>query len=318
MSRAILFEGDQTDVLGHLSERPRRLGGDKLLWVDLDGAPEEDVREAVRSFRLEEETYASLVEPADHAGFRDHGHYLHLTTYAPREDDDGKLHALECLVGANWVITAHDLPIPVLDEFAERVSGSGDTGSLDGAGFLAALLEWVLGSYTAAFERIEEDLEDFDVRAMRGRGNDEDIETLVEKRRQIGVLRRALAAHRFALVALTHPELEALGDSSSSERFATLYQRFEATVQEARDGRESVVGSFDVLIARAGHRTNRIMKVLTLVSVILLPGTLLAGVMGMNFRVGLFDVTWLFWVVVAVIVAVAPVALGFARARRWF
>lgn len=318
MSRAILFEGDQTELLAHLSERPRRLGGNKLLWVDLDGAPEEDVREAVRSFRLEEETYDSLVEPADHAGFRDHGDYLHLTTYAPREDDDGKLHALECLVGANWVITAHDLPIPVLDEFAERVSGSGDTGSLDGAGFLAALLEWVLGSYTAAFERIEEELEDFDVRAMRGRGNDEDIETLVEKRRHIGVLRRALAAHRFALVALTHPELEALGDSSSSERFATLYERFEATVQEARDGRESVVGSFDVLIARAGHRTNRIMKVLTLVSVILLPGTLLAGVMGMNFRVGLFDVTWLFWVVVALIGAVAPVALWFARARRWF
>jgi Mg2+ and Co2+ transporter CorA len=54
------------------------------------------------------------------------------------------------------------------------------------------------------------------------------------------------------------------------------------------------------------------------VSVILLPGTLLAGVMGMNFRVGLFDVTWLFWVVVALIGAVAPVAHWFARARRWF
>jgi Mg2+ and Co2+ transporter CorA len=153
---------------------------------------------------------------------------------------------------------------------------------------------------------------------MRGRGSDNDIETLVDMRKQIGVLRRALAAHRFALVALTHPELEALGDNSSGERFATLYKRFEATVQEARDGRESVVGSFDVLIARAGHRTNRIMKVLTLVSVILLPGTLLAGVMGMNFRVGLFDRTWLFWVIVTLIVAVAPVTLGVAKARKWF
>jgi hypothetical protein len=43
------------------------------------------------------------------------------------------------------VVTAHDEPIPVLEEFASRVSGSGDTGSLDGPGFLAALLEWVLG-----------------------------------------------------------------------------------------------------------------------------------------------------------------------------
>jgi magnesium transporter len=318
MSQAILFDGHQTEMLPDLSERPRRLGGAKLLWVDLDGAAERDVREAVKAFDLEEETYDLLVEPLDHAGFKDYGRYLHLTTFAPREDDEGKLHAVECLVGANWVITAHDMPIPVLDEFAARVSGSGDTGSLDGPGFLAALLEWVLGAYTRAFEEIEQDLEDFDVRAMRGRGSDDDIETLVDMRKQIGVLRRALAAHRFALVALTHPELEALGDNSSGERFATLYNRFEATVQEARDGRESVVGSFDVLIARAGHRTNRIMKVLTLVSVILLPGTLLAGVMGMNFRVGIFDRTWLFWVIVALIVAVAPLTLGVAKARKWF
>jgi hypothetical protein len=82
----------------------------------------------------------------------------------------------------------------VLDEFAERVAGSGDTGSLDGPSFLAALLEWVLGAYTAAFERIEQRLEDFDVHAMRGEGADKDIELLVDMRREVGSLRRALAA----------------------------------------------------------------------------------------------------------------------------
>jgi Mg2+ and Co2+ transporter CorA len=33
------------------------------------------------------------------------------------------------------------------------------------------------------------------------------------------------------------------------------------------------------------------MKVLTLTSVILLPGALIAGVMGMNFKVGVFEDT---------------------------
>jgi magnesium transporter len=318
MSQAILFEGEQTDMLSELSERPRHLAGSKLLWVDLDEGTDDGVREVVETFELDEETYDFLTKPRNHAGFKDYGRYLHLTTYAPREDDEGKLHSLECVVGPNWVITAHDMPIPVLDEFANRVQGSGDTGSLDGPGFLAALLEWVLGSYTQAFEQIEQDLEEFDIEAMRGNGTDEDIEKLVGMRRQIGTLRRALAAHRFALVALTHPELEALGDNSSGERFTTLFQRFESTIQEARDGRESIVGSFDVLIARAGHRTNRIMKVLTLVSVILLPGTLLAGIMGMNFKVALFEHEWLFWVILAAIAAVAPVALSIAKWRRWY
>ena len=317
MTQAILFERQQVAELEDLSDRPRRLSGSKLLWVDLDGGTEAGADEVAEAFGLDNQTRDSLTKPHDRPVFKDHGRYLHLTTYAPREDDEGKLHSLECVVGENWVVTAHDRPIVVLEDFAARVSGSGDTGSLDGPGFLAALLEWVLGSYTAAFERMEQRLEDFDVQAMRGRGADKDIEKLVDMRREVGTLRRALAAHRSALVALTHPELEALGDNASGERFVSLFTRFESTMQEARDAREAIVGAFDVLIARSGHHTNQIMKVLTLVSVILLPGSLVAGLMGMNFEIGLFDIAWLFWAILVAIIAVAPLTLAIAKTRQW-
>jgi magnesium transporter len=317
MSEAILFDRDAVDHLDDLSERPRRLRRSQLLWVDVHRESGFSASEVGEAFALDDTTCGYLSTPHERPVFDDHGRYIHITTYAPREDDEGELHAVECIVGENWVITAHDQPISVLEEFAERVSGSGDTGSLDGPGFLAALLEWVLGSYTAAFERIETRLEEFDVQAMRGEGADEDIESLIEMRRYVGAYRRALAAHRSALVALTHPELEALGDNASSERFQSLFVRFEAALQEARDAREAIVGSFDVLIARGGHKTNRIMTVLTLTSVILLPGALLAAVMGMNFKVGLFANTYLFWVTVAVIIAIAPLAIGIAKRKDW-
>jgi magnesium transporter len=317
MSQAILFEGDQTSELDALDQAPRRLGRNRLLWVDLDRSSSADAERVAATLDLDPTTCERLREAGEQPAFRDFGRYLHVTTYAPREDDEHRLHAVECVVGESWVVTAHDRPVAVLEDFANRVSGSGHTGSLDGPGFLAALLEWVLGSYTAAFDQIEARLEDFDVEAMRGRGEDRDIETLVAMRRQVGHLRRALAAHRTALVALTHPELEALGNNDSGERFISLFARFESTLQEARDAREAIVGSFDVLIARSGHETNNIMKLLTLVSVILLPGALVAGVMGMNFKVGLFDHPNLFWAVVCAIVAVGPVALLVARRRGW-
>lgn len=315
MPRAILFDRDRVDHLDRLSERPPRLRGSQLLWVDVDRG--ESVEELADAFDLDDKTRGLLESPHESSVFHDFGHYIHITTYAPHEDDSGGLHPIECLVGQNWIVTAHDEPIPVLEEFAERVSGSGSTGELDGPGFLAALLEWVLGSYTSAFERIEQRLEEFDVNAMRGEGADEDIELLVQMRQQNGMLRRALAAHRIPLVALTHPELEALGDNASGERFQSLFSRFEATLQESRDAREAIVGSFDVLIARGGHQTNQIMKVLTLASVILLPGALLAGVMGMNFKVGLFEYTWIFWVVILAILLVAPLMIGIAKLRSW-
>lgn len=318
MSGAILFDRDRVERLHDLTERPKRLRRDKLLWVDVDRESVAAAADVAEAFELDEATRDHLINPTERALFEDHGRYIHVTTYAPREDEQGELHALECIVGESWVVTAHDRPIPVLDDFAARVSGSGDTGSLDGPAFLAALLEWVLGSYSSEFERIEQQLEEFDVLAMRGHSDAEtEIERLVEMRQSVGELRRALAAHRTPLVALTHPELEALGDNASSERFQSLLQRFEVTMQQARDARDAIVGSFDVLIARGGHRTNEIMKVLTLASVILLPGALIAGVMGMNFKVGLFDQATLFWVVVAAIVAIAPVTILLAKRRGW-
>lgn len=315
---AILFDRDHVEHLDDLSERPKRLRGDKLLWVDIDRCSDRSANEASQAFDLHASTRDRLASSHGKPVFEDFGRYIHVTTYSPcQDDDDDELIALECVVGENWVITAHDRPVAVLEEFSERVSGSGDTGTLDGPAFLATLLEWVLSAYSAAFERLEQRLEEFDVEAMRGNGADEDIEQLVQMRREVGALRRALAAHRSALTALTHPELEALGNPASGERFQTLLHRFEATVQEARDARETIVGSFDVLIARTGHRTNHVMKVLTLTSVILLPGALLAGVMGMNFKVGLFEAAWAFYVVVALIAAIAPLTIGVAKLRRW-
>jgi magnesium transporter len=318
LSSAILFDRDQVERLGNVSERPKRLRGSKLLWVDIDDRSAADSDEVARAFDLDDATRDRLASSDSRPLFRDFGRYLHLTTYSPCEhDEDEDLIALECVVGENWVVTAHDRPVEVLERFAERVSGSGDTGLLDGPAFLATLLEWVLGAYSSAFEQLEQRLEEFDVQAMRGQGTDNDIERLVAMRREVGILRRALAAHRSALVALTHPELEALGDHASGERFQSLLQRFESTVQEARDAREAIVGSFDVLIARTGQRTSDTMKVLTLTSVILLPGALLAGVMGMNFKVGLFEATWVFYIVVALIIAIAPLTLFIAKRRRW-
>ena len=88
-------------------------------------------------------------------------------------------------------------------------------------------------------------------------------------------------------------------------------------VDAAREAKESTRGSFDLLVARIGQRTNDIVKLLTLVTVILLPASVLAGIMGMNFKVGLFDQTWVFWAVIGTMLSIAVLVLSVARNRHW-
>jgi Mg2+ and Co2+ transporter CorA len=311
-----LFRHDRADRLDDLGDIPRRLGRSALLWIDLQQAPEEVVGGVTERLGLDDETARALGGDGAGPGFRDRGEFVHVTAHAPG-DGDG-LERVECVVGESWVVTAHDGPVPVLEGFAELTAGSGPTGELDGPAFLAALLEWVLNEHAMALERLEEELEEFDVRAMSGRGKPEEvIDDLLDLRRRAGRLRRSLVAHRPSLLALTHPELEALTDTASARRFQALLEHYETTLQIARDARESIVSSFDVLIARTGHRTNETMKLLTLASVIFLPGALLAGVMGMNFKVPVFEHTIGFWLTLGAITAIAVVTIAVARLKRW-
>lgn len=323
MATALLFDRDEVDEIEDWTSRVDRLGRSSILWIDLERPGAEEVRELAEALELSRESAERLVNEVGRDGaayFGDFTSYLHVTAFAPSRD--GKQHELakvECLVSERWVATVHDQPAAVLESFRERTSGSGDTGRLDGLEFLAVLLDWVLAGYLEAFEEIELALEEVDSRTMEGRlaKPDAELRRLVELRQEIGGLRRALVSHRAMFLALTRPELEAIASSASAARFASLRDRLEDVVQAARDSREAVFGSFDVLIARAEHRTNQIMKVLTLGSLLLLPGSLIAGVMGMNFKLGLFESNVYFWVVLALMLAVAVTTLALARARRW-
>ena len=144
-----------------------------------------------------------------------------------------------------------------------------------------------------------------------------ELARLVEVRRSIGTLRRALSPHREIVAALAHPELDALSTEDSAKKFAALESRLTQALDAAREMKESTFGSFDLLVARIGQRTNDVMKVLTLVTVILLPSTVLAGIMGMNFKVGLFDLEWMFWTVLAAMLGIAVLVLSVARSRSW-
>jgi magnesium transporter len=149
------------------------------------------------------------------------------------------------------VVKVHEAPVQVIDEFRERAEGSGDIGTLEGPAFLADILEWILNGYLAAFEAVELELEEFDARVMSGEFEkpEDELERLVELRREVGTLRRALVSHRGTFLALTRPEIDSATSSDDAERFRELQARLEEIIQAARDSRDSVVGSFDVLVA---------------------------------------------------------------------
>jgi magnesium transporter len=320
MLTVFVFDERESRRAEDVHEALEGLDDGAMVWIALRDPTAEEAAEVQEALGLTDVQAKRLREQPSQASLESAGDHMHVTLYAASgEKGEQMLRPLECVLGPNWVVTAHEAEIEVLEEFRKHAEGGSQVGSLDSPSFVAAAFEWVATSYFRAFEAIEEELEELDARVMSDipKNVSGDLERLVELRRAIGTLRRALSPHREIIVALAHPELDRLSTEASGERFDAVERRLTQAVEAAREAKESTRGSFDLLVARLGQRTNDIMKVLTLVTVILLPSTVLAGVMGMNFRVGLFDLVWMFWAVIAVMFAIAVLVLSVARSRRW-
>src|SRR3954470_3676428 len=93
----------------------------------------------------------------------------------------------------------------------------------------------------------------------------------------------------------------------ATERIWDLLDNYKEVVEALEDTNESVIS----------HRQNDVLRVLTIISVTLLPLTLITGIFGMNVRFPGFDTAAAFWVVVGAMVTAAIGALAFFRLKRW-
>jgi Mg2+ and Co2+ transporter CorA len=205
--------------------------------------------------------------------------------------------------------------MPFLDERRERVMDQREVGLLTPFDFLASILDWHVDSFFAAAQEFEREVDRLDEAALR---SDRDLlDRLVHMRRRIARVRRILMPHRGVLAELARPDFLPELDDAQRRLLAQVQRRLDMAAEAVAHAREMLIGTFDVHMTRTAQRTNDIMRVLTLASVVLLPSVVLAGVMGMNFRVGMFENANLFWVVIGLMLVMAVSTLLWARWRRW-
>jgi magnesium transporter len=324
MLKAYLFDRRQGRSVDDWAKALQDLNKNQILWVDLMEPSADEAAGVLDALHLGDAGGLRLGDPEGKPGIEQHEGHLRVTAVAVSDSERDPAReriVVDCFLGSNWVLTAHSTDIAALDDFRGVAEGKGEIGLLDAPSFLTALLEWVVTSYLRAFDEIEETLDKFDVEAMVEPSNDpeKEIEILGDARRRVGRLRRTLAPHREVFAALSHSEFDPLSSEGSAERFVALTARVDAALASSRDVRDGIASSFDVLIVRTEHRTNEIMKVLTLASILLLPGALFAGVAGMNVNFGArtFVHSPLFWIVVTAIIVIALATLALARLRRW-
>ena len=324
--RAWLFdaEGEDQEVELTSDAVPAR-GADRLLWVDVDARTSADLARVAELLGFSESLVAQLGDDVDRASLTQYPEHVHLSLAAmePPDADQGgddavvrpERQSLDLVAGAEWVVTVHDGPLAATDRFMDSMSGETRLGVLESSDFLASIIDSVIVGYHRTVEAFEREIDRLDEIALRGRQQDDVLGRLVDLRRRIGVVRQALAPQREAFAPLARPDLAV--HKELGRPWPELLGRLERALDAVEHLRESMLGTYDIYMGRLAQRSNDVMKALTVLSAILLPSVVLAGVMGMNFKVGFFDDSSWFFVVIAAMGAMAIAILGVARWRGW-
>ena len=104
-----------------------------------------------------------------------------------------------------------------------------------------------------------------------------------------------------------------------SFRFRDVYDHLVRIADDALIFQDRITGILDAHLSNVSNRLNEVMKVLTVVSTIFMPLTLLTGVYGMNVPLPHFpggDAAQ-FWWLFGIMVVVVAVMLAFFRRKRW-
>jgi magnesium transporter len=169
-----------------------------------------------------------------------------------------------------------------VDDVCNRLHGDARL-LVNGTDFLLySIVDQMVDAHFPLLDSIEECIDDLQD-AIFEKANPSHLDELLHLKRDVNVLRRHSLPQRELLNQLSRGDAQFI-QQQHMIYFRDVYDhmfRISETIDVERD---AMTGTMDAYLSVVANRTNDIMKVLTVLSTVFLPPTVIAGIYGMNFE----------------------------------
>lgn len=257
-------------------------------WIDLE-IEDLPALEPYRAWLLGHPlSWEDASKPSQRPKLEDHGDHLFLIVRSldTRKEWLGQqLQTLQmaCFLGAQQLVTVRSGALKALDEVRTRLERGVMTPTEGPDGILHAILDDIVDAYAPHMDRWEEEVERLDKEALRD-PKAPVLGRILAIRKHMVKLRRLAAGQAEILGELSRGR-EGLIHPAARPYFKDVHDHLVSVLEAADSLRDSVSIAVDIYLNSVNNRLNLIMKVLTVMSALMLPLTLVTGVFGMNFAV---------------------------------
>jgi magnesium transporter len=186
---------------------------------------------------------------------------------------------VDFFIGHSALVTVHDgTSVPIRDLLG--ACGKYDRLLAEGpVALFHRIVDAMVDDYRPSMNALEERIDKLEQEAYEG--HDALVRRVMRLRNELGRTRRILVPQRDVIGRLTRREFPAISDEMSY-RFRDVYDHVVRLTEETLLFQERVTGILEVHLAAVSNRLNGVMKVLTVMSTIFLPLTVLTSMWGMN------------------------------------
>lgn len=301
----------------------KKLAHHNVRWVNLEAPTPEDIDRLHETYpQFHPLNLEDCLNPNERPKLDDYEDHLFVVVQFPVWDKVNRISRpseVHLFVGADYVVTAHSNQLkPLIELFEECRANKKTRDAIIGSSadhlmhsVLDALVDYIdpiLSKVDAKIQAIEEDLFAEDIRQT--------IHDISFVRRDVIALRRIIRPQIAVMYSLEHEDRPYI-KKELDDYFGDILDHLEKACDIIEEDAEVLASLADTNDALASYRTNAVIRILTIISVVILPLTLIAGLYGMNVRLPFGEHPYAFWIMVGMMTVVTVAMLLVFRYRRW-
>lgn len=297
MISALVYADDEAVPYDSLTDARQAVG---TTWVHVAEATDEEIKAVQSAFDLHPLAIEDMRGDvrAKTEEFREYTFVLlkaiSLTPGETTFEKEVATRSVGIFIGRDWVVTlgtGPPGPIQRVMDAAER----GDERLLQrGPDFTACrAIDVIVDAYFDLLDEIETDIEEIEEEVTMSTDS-ETIEKINDVRRDLLSFRKQVWPAREAVGLLARGDPKQV-QPQTEKYFRDIYDHLVQIADLTETYRDLVSGARDIYLNTVSQSTNEVMKVLTVVATIFIPLTFVAGIYGMNFAGGPYNMPELGW-----------------------
>ncbi len=291
-----------------------------LLWVDLAAPSIPESLILSDTFRFHPLSVEDSMQAIHYPKIEPYDGYLYVILHGIDFHSGGKgfaTHDVDFFLGPTYLVTVHDGHSQSIAELKETICRNPKMMSEGPVSLFHRIIDAMVDRYRPEVDRLEDRLDQLE-KAVFEAPDPALIRSILAEKREVSGLRRIITPQRDVIARLARREFVDIS-TEMAFKFRDVYDHLVRIADDSTIFQDRITGILDAHLTNVSNRLNEVMKVLTVVSTIFMPLTLLSGLWGMNVALPILpggpvaQFWWLFGVMVVIVAGM----LAMFRARRW-